>query len=79
MKYRCKCCDFLTLEEEPKGTFEVCPVCFWEDDIVQSENPEYNGGANIISLNEAKKNFLNFGCMSKEFKSQVRPPNNDEY
>lgn len=28
--HRCPCCGFLTLDE--RGTFEICPVCFWEDD-----------------------------------------------
>ncbi|MBQ6093927.1 MAG: hypothetical protein IJL09_00855, partial [Lachnospiraceae bacterium] len=29
-KFRCPCCGFYTLEEV--GTYEVCPVCYWEDD-----------------------------------------------
>lgn len=28
--YRCPCCQFRTLHE--RGGFELCPVCFWEDD-----------------------------------------------
>lgn len=26
----CPCCGFLTLGE--RSNFEICPVCFWEDD-----------------------------------------------
>ena len=28
--YRCPCCGYKTLPE--RGGFELCPVCFWEDD-----------------------------------------------
>lgn len=35
--------------------YEICDVCFWENDPVQSWNPDRGGGANIMSLNEARK------------------------
>lgn len=28
--YRCLCCGYKTLES--RGEFDICPVCFWEDD-----------------------------------------------
>lgn len=56
-KYKCPCCGFYTLNEEPPGTYEICPICNWEDDIVQYNDPDYEGGANIISLNEFRKQF----------------------
>lgn len=46
-KYKCKCCGYYTLSEKPldhngyPGTFEICPVCFWEDDSIQYKNPDY--------------------------------------
>lgn len=72
--YACPCCRFLTLSEPYCGTFEICPVCFWEDDIVQYNDPEFKGGANQESLNEARKNFEKFGASSTEFAKFVRPP-----
>lgn len=30
MKYECLCCGYKTLET--RGKFDICPVCFWEDD-----------------------------------------------
>lgn len=72
--FPCPCCGYLTLGEEPPGTFEVCPVCFWEDDDVQFEDPSYAGGANSVSLNQARENFKLFGAVSKEFVNQVRKP-----
>ena len=34
-----------------------CPVCGWVNDGVQRADPDYRGGYNRISLNEAKKKF----------------------
>ena len=51
-KKTCACCKRQTL---PKGSiFEICPVCGWEDDEYQNEHPDYEGGANKMSLNKAK-------------------------
>lgn len=61
MKYTCPCCGYKTLDEQPRGTYEICLLCFWEDDPVQYEDPDYEGGANGISLREAQKNVLLFG------------------
>lgn len=56
-KYSCRCCGNLTLDERSSGTFEICSICFWEDDNIQFLNPNYEGGANDISLNNAKENY----------------------
>lgn len=56
-RYPCPCCGYLTLGEEPPGTFAVCPVCAWEDDNVQYHDHEYEGGANAVSLSQAKAIF----------------------
>ena len=29
-KFTCPCCGCLTLNE--RGAYDICPVCFWEDD-----------------------------------------------
>jgi hypothetical protein len=77
-KYKCPCCGNLTLDEAPPGTFEICPVCYWEDDNVQYDDPDFEGGANDVSLNQARDNFNNFGSSSKEFIDKVRKPFQEE-
>ncbi|MFC5904955.1 CPCC family cysteine-rich protein [Streptomyces zhihengii] len=57
----CVCCGHLTLSEPP-GSYEICPVCFWEDDRVQLRWPDWTGGANRPSLIEAQVNFTDFGA-----------------
>lgn len=73
-KFACPCCGYLILEEEPPGTFEICPVCFWEDDYVQFKDPTYCCGANKVSLLQARQNFLHFGVSEEQFKQHVRSP-----
>lgn len=77
-RYPCRCCGFLTLEEEPNGSYEICPVCYWEDDPVQSRDPNFSGGANKPSLNEARRNFGQLGVSEARFGSHVRPPRENE-
>lgn len=76
--YPCHCCGFLTLTEEPTGSYEICPVCFWEDDPVQNNDPDYPGGANDVSLNEARRNFAAYGASEWRLREYVRPPRDDE-
>lgn len=39
------------------GEYELCEVCNWEDDPIQSAEPDYPGGANQKSLNQARKEW----------------------
>ena len=34
------------------NSYEICPVCGWQDDLVQRNEPDYTGGANKLSLNQ---------------------------
>lgn len=52
MNYTCPCCGYLTLDEKPPGTYDICSICFWEDDDVQYNDPNYEGGANVPSNKE---------------------------
>ena len=73
-RYACPCCGFLTLRDEPPGTFAICPVCFWEDDDAQFNDQTYAGGANRVSLSEARKNFSEYGAVTREFRDRARAP-----
>lgn len=72
MRYACPCCSYYTFEKKTSGTYYICPVCYWEDDIVQLEDPDFSGGANEVSLNKAKENFKKFGASELRFISKVR-------
>nr|WP_281362431.1 CPCC family cysteine-rich protein [Pararobbsia alpina] len=53
--YPCPCCNSLMLFE--LGNYEICEVCGWEDDPVQSADPAFAGGANANSLNQARTHW----------------------
>ena len=75
--FPCPCCGHLTLEQGP-GAYELCPVCYWEDDGGQLRYPTSSDGANGISLVEAQQNHGRLGAVHKRFKSKVRPPRANE-
>lgn len=53
-KWQCQCCGTYSLEEE---MHDICDICGWEDDHLQNDKPDYKGGANNMSLNEAREAY----------------------
>lgn len=41
------------IEEED----DICPVCYWQSDPVQEDDPTYAGGANNLSLNQYREEY----------------------
>ncbi len=70
-RWPCPCCGHLTLTQGP-GDYDLCPVCFWEDDGAQLRWPLSADGANGISLVEAQANFRRFGTVDRQDRRQVR-------
>jgi len=60
--------------------FELCPVCFWEDDGQDEHDAdEVRGGPNgPLSLTQARANYAAFGASERTFLEQVRLPTADE-
>lgn len=77
LTFPCVCCGHLTMGEPP-GSYDICPVCFWEDDQVQLRWPDWAGGANRPSLIEAQANVAAFGACEQRFVARVKPPRDDE-
>jgi len=76
-RHPCVCCEHLTLDE-PLGSYDICSVCFWEDDLVQLRWPDYSGGANKPCLIEAQRAFGNMGACESRLLAFVRPPSDNE-
>lgn len=77
-KFACPCCGYKTFTQQPNGTYDICQVCFWEDDPIQLEDSNYEGGANSVSLRQGQKNFIAFGACDREMIEFVRPATEDE-
>jgi hypothetical protein len=65
--YACPCCRSVTLPE--RGAFEMCPVCFWEDDGQDDHDAdEVRGGPNgMLSLTQARAKFSAAGASDPAF------------
>ena len=59
--------------EEAPGSYDICPVCFWEDDIAQLRwTGDLAGGANRLSLIEAQVTFGRIGAIEQRLVDHVR-------
>jgi hypothetical protein len=74
-KFTCPCCGHRTLEE--RYAWDICPVCFWEDDILEHEDGTSGANGGML-LSQAQTNFILLGACDPEMKRNVRPPKPDE-
>ena len=47
------------IQEASKRKAVIISLCGWEDDDIQNDNPDFVGGANDMSLNQAKEAYKN--------------------
>ncbi|NJS13240.1 MAG: enoyl-CoA hydratase/isomerase family protein [Sphingopyxis sp.] len=76
--YHCPCCGYPTLKT--RGGFEICPICYWEDDGQDDHDVlAVRGGPNYeLSLSSARKNFREIGACEAGMIRHVRPPTKEE-
>ncbi len=67
--FKCPCCNYLTLEL--KSEYDICSVCYWEDD--GSSDLEKYSPVNRLTLQEAKGNFLKYGAVTRKAVEFVDP------
>ena len=74
VRYPCPCCYCVTLDE--RGGFDICPVCFWEDDGQDDHDADVvRGGPNGgLSLAAARKNYAGIGACEARHLGNVRAP-----
>jgi hypothetical protein len=75
---RCPCCFCKTLPE--RGGWDICPICFWEDDGQDDHDAEIvRGGPNgSLSLRQARSNYERCGACEERFVGNVRQPSPEE-
>ena len=86
VKHYCLCCGYKTLEGSitnfgysvPPSTWDICEICFWEDDAVGFSHPDEACGPNAVSLKQAQRNFLEFGALEQRLIQYVRAPRDDD-
>lgn len=63
----CPCCEYRSLQV--RGEYEICRVCFWEDDGMTELDRA--SGPNHMTLREGRLNFRSFGAVVQSARSQV--------
>lgn len=78
MPVRCPCCGCRTLLR--RASFEICPVCYWEDDGQDDADAEIvRGGPNgNLSLSAARENFRRIGASDPRFLGRARAAKPEE-
>jgi hypothetical protein len=67
---QCDCCDYFTIPD--RSDYEICPVCFWEQDDNRFDRPDEESGANQeLTLRQGRRNFEVFQACSKPFVKNV--------
>ncbi|MFX1517656.1 MAG: CPCC family cysteine-rich protein [Promethearchaeota archaeon] len=77
--FKCPCCRYDTLDDPRLNSFEICYLCWWEDDGQNDHNAHIVvGGPNSdYSLLEARNNFKKHLLMFRPSDSRFREFNND--
>lgn len=75
---RCPCCGCKTLRE--RGRFQICQICFWEDDGQDDHDADVvRGGPNgLLSLAQARANYRKLDACEDRFVGDVRRPRPEE-
>jgi hypothetical protein len=60
------------------GSYDICPICGWEDDELGLRYPNERSPANKMLIGDARANFRNFGAAYESDLAYVRKPKPDE-
>lgn len=71
----CPCCGYLSLPEN--GNYDICHVCFWEDDGTTAA--ESYSGPNHMTLSDARQNFRRLGAVTEANRQHVLPDGKERY
>jgi histidinol phosphatase-like enzyme len=68
----CPCCGQYRFESAKRGSYDICPVCFWEDAPYPYEEPDAICSCNGVSLNLARRNYAEFGACRRDMIPYVK-------
>lgn len=58
--HQCPCCDYFSLAK--RGSYDICQVCYWEDDGQGLGQLDDVSRPNHITLREGRLNFARCGA-----------------
>ena len=66
----CACCGYKTVGRP----YDVCSICCWRWNPVQSDDPDFTTPYDPVSLREARRNYLACGAFKPEAVPWSRKP-----
>lgn len=78
-RYQCPCCRCFTLGSP--SSYDICPVCFWEDDGQDDPHADvvWGGPNGSLSLAQARRNYAEIGATQERLRQYVRLPIVEEF
>ena len=70
--YQCPCCDHFTIGAP--GQYDICLVCYREDDGLDVDEIDEHSGPNHLSLREGRRNFAQIGACDQKAVAHVLAP-----
>ena len=74
MNYKCPCCGFYTFAEPLNGTYDICPVCFWENDVFDPGEDQPSDENHGMTLAEGREAYKRLGAVREELLPYAREP-----
>jgi len=74
----CPCCGYRALSPGAPGSYEVCEICGWLDDLVGFYHPETQSDYNYVSLAQAWANVREYGACLPGVAASTRAPTDDD-
>ena len=79
MNYPCPCCGYLTARYPRRNAVgDICPVCFWENDVFSPGEDEPSDENHGMTLRQGRAAYREIGAVRGDFYMHVRPPLPDE-
>lgn len=74
----CPCCGYRTLTPSQPGSYEVCGICGWLDDLVGFYHPKAQSDYNHVSLSDARENVDEYGACLPGLDGETREPDDGD-
>lgn len=73
-RHKCNCCGYYTLIGTKEDiAWDICPVCFWENDVSGTDPGAYSG-ANHMTLAQGRENYRKYAACDQAALPHVRGP-----
>lgn len=74
--FRCPCCDHLSLAS--RGDYDICEICYWEDDGTDDVLYSTPFSPNHMTLAQGRLNYKTFGACTRAMLCHVKMPSADQ-